>query len=90
LPPQALGAPAGGPPDAGQPSGAQDTALQAQIRQGMELIQAQQSRIAELEQAAQAKATELQIQESELALKARAVQVDEYRAVTERMKAGQG
>ncbi|HEY5723117.1 MAG TPA: portal protein [Allosphingosinicella sp.] len=84
VPPQALGA----QPDAA--SGAapqQDPALQAQIVQGMQIIQAQQARIAELEQAAGAKAAELQIRQSELALKARSVQVDEYRAETERMKA---
>jgi hypothetical protein len=88
VPAQALGAPAAGPTGGGAPS--PDPALQAQIQQGMELIQAQQSRIAELEQAAQAKAAELQIRQSEIALKARAVQVDEYRAVTERMKTGAG
>jgi hypothetical protein len=87
VPPQALGegearpaapdAPAAVPPE-----------VQQQVEQGMQMIQAQQARIAELEQAAQAKAVELQLRQSELALKARSIQVDEYRAETERMKAG--
>jgi len=89
VPPQALGA----QPEAGPAPGAApqpDPALQAQIAQGMQIIQAQQARIAELEQAAGGKAAELQIRQSELALKARSIQVDEYRAETERMKAASG
>lgn len=90
VPPQALGTPPGPP---GAPAGPspeaqqQEAAIQAQIAQGMQIIQAQQARIAELEQGAQAKAAELQIRQSELALKARSIQVDEYRAETERIKA---
>ena len=93
VPPQALGAPGpeGGlpiPAGAAPPPPAVPPEVQQQVEQGMRIIQAQQSRIAELEQAAQAKAAELQLRQSELALKARALQVDEYRAETERMKTG--
>lgn len=92
VPPQALGVPPAGGPPAGQAleSAQLDPAVQAQIAQGMQVIQAQQARIAELEQAAQGKAAELQMKQAELALKARAIQVDEYRAETERMKAASG
>jgi hypothetical protein len=88
VPPQALGPPPGleGPAAPAQ----QDPALQAQIAQGIQVIQAQQARIAELEQAAGARDAELQMKQAELALKARSIQVDEYRAETERMKAGSG
>lgn len=85
VPPQALGA---APEPAGPTAAAPDPAIQAQIAQGMQIIQAQQARIAELEQAAQGKAAELQMKQAELALKARSIQVDEYRAETERMKTG--
>jgi hypothetical protein len=89
VPPQALGAQPDPGPE-GPPTGTPpqpDLAVQAQIAQGMQIIQAQQARIAELEQAADAKAAELQIRQTELALKARSIQVNEYRAETERMKA---
>jgi hypothetical protein len=98
VPPQALpqpspgqGGPEGGGPSVASPEALrQGAAMQAQMQEGLRLIQAQQERIAELEQAAHAKAAELQLKQSELALKARAVEVDEYRAVTERMKGGGG
>jgi hypothetical protein len=83
VPPQALGE---APPPAHGGAGAGGVPP-AEVQQGLRIIQAQQARIAELERAAEAKAAELQIKQSELALKARALQVDEYRAQTERMKA---
>jgi len=92
VPPQALGEGEAGPaaPDAPAqaPAAAVPPEVRQQVEQGMQVIQAQQARIAELEQAAQSKAAELQLRQGELALKARAIQVDEYRAETERMKAG--
>jgi hypothetical protein len=92
VPPQALGTPDGAPaaPGSEGPSpqaSAVPPEMQRQVEQGMQLIQAQRARIDELEQAAGTKAAELQLSQNELALKAKAIQIDEYRAQTERIKA---
>jgi hypothetical protein len=63
--------------------------IEQQMQEGMQLIQQQQAEIGELRQGAQEKQAEMAIKAREIALKEQELQIDAYRAETERFQVQQ-